>query len=664
MTRRLAKKVLLIGWDAADWVMVQPLLEQGYLPTLAQLIAEGTSGKLATIRPVLSPMLWNSIATGKRADKHGICGFTEPLPDGSGIRPVTSTSRKTKAVWNILSQNQLTSNVVGWFASHPAEPIRGCVVTDHYVHPTPKGKDFGSLPEGVCHPERLLRPLVNLKVNPKSLDAQAILPFVPRAAEVDASKDERLGRLASLLARTSSIHAAACAIMVKEPWDFMAVYYDAIDQFGHHFMPYHPPAMEGVSEHDAEIYKDVMIGCYRFHDMMLESLLDYAGRDTTVILVSDHGFHSGSGRQDIDGFKDPVSWHRPYGVVCVRGPEIKSNNTIYGATLLDVTPTLLSLFGLPIGDDMDGRPWLEIFDKEITPSRLPSWDDLDGDSGMHSEDRREDPVEAAEAIRQLVDLGYIDAPSDDVQKTIQNTTVDLKRNLASALSDCQRIEKAIPLWEELIELALEDSPELVSYYLELARCNMQVGRLEKCEEILNKLLEHAPNETGALMMHGQLKLQCRRPEEALDYFQRAAGISTDLKSLHSAMGQAYAQLSRWSDAKLEFQKALEADEESAVALNGLAGIAIERRQFSKAVEYALRAVGLNHHFPRAHCNLGIALAESGMDEEAIQALETTVAMAPKMRVAYKWLAELYFKDGRDPEKARGYARLAGLQDCE
>lgn len=42
-----------------------------------------------------------------------------------------------------------------------------------------------------------------------------------------------------------------------------------------------------------------------------------------------------------------------------------------------------------------------------------------------------------------------------------------------------------------------------------------------------------------------------------------------------------------------------------------------------------------------------------MDKEAIQALETTVAMAPKMRVAYKWLAELYFKDGRDPEKPAG-----------
>src|SRR5690349_19093512 len=81
--------------------------------------------------------------------------FVEPLPDGSGIRPITSTSRKTKAIWNILSQNGLTSNVVGWFASHPAEPIRGAVVSDYFVHPPEKGADFSAVPAGVCHPERL-----------------------------------------------------------------------------------------------------------------------------------------------------------------------------------------------------------------------------------------------------------------------------------------------------------------------------------------------------------------------------------------------------------------------------------------------------------------------------------------------------------------------------
>jgi len=116
----LAKKVLLIGWDAADWKVINPLLDQGLMPTLDQFINQGTMGNLATLRPILSPMLWNSIATGKRADKHGIHGFMEPDPQNGGVRPVTSTSRKVKAIWNILTQRGYKTHVLGWFAGHPA----------------------------------------------------------------------------------------------------------------------------------------------------------------------------------------------------------------------------------------------------------------------------------------------------------------------------------------------------------------------------------------------------------------------------------------------------------------------------------------------------------------------------------------------------------------
>ena len=38
------KKVLLIGWDAADWQILDPLLEQGKLPALAKLI-KGACGE-------------------------------------------------------------------------------------------------------------------------------------------------------------------------------------------------------------------------------------------------------------------------------------------------------------------------------------------------------------------------------------------------------------------------------------------------------------------------------------------------------------------------------------------------------------------------------------------------------------------------------------------
>ena len=96
-------KVLLIGWDAADWKVINPLLESGHLPNIEGMINQGTMGNLATLRPVLSPMLWNSIATGKRPQSHGILGFTEAAETTNEVTPSLSTSRKVKALWNILS---------------------------------------------------------------------------------------------------------------------------------------------------------------------------------------------------------------------------------------------------------------------------------------------------------------------------------------------------------------------------------------------------------------------------------------------------------------------------------------------------------------------------------------------------------------------------------
>src|SRR5256714_5892810 len=101
------RKVLLIGWDAADWEHITPLLEEGLMRTLDGLINRGIMGNLATLQPILSPMLWYSVATGKYADKHGIHGFIERDSVNGGARPYTSTSGRGKAAWNILSQSGL-----------------------------------------------------------------------------------------------------------------------------------------------------------------------------------------------------------------------------------------------------------------------------------------------------------------------------------------------------------------------------------------------------------------------------------------------------------------------------------------------------------------------------------------------------------------------------
>src|SRR4051812_23859666 len=205
MSKRLAKRVLLIGWDAADWTMIRPLVNAGKMPALADLLAGGTSGNLATLQPALSPMLWNSIATGKRADKHGICSFVEPLPDCSGIRPVTSTSRKCKAIWNILTQAGLRSNVVSWFASHPAEPIQGAVVSDRFTAASSLPDTASQLAAGTFHPAELEQELKPLLISPQQIEVDALLPFVPRAAEIDQDDDTRLVKLANVIARASTV---------------------------------------------------------------------------------------------------------------------------------------------------------------------------------------------------------------------------------------------------------------------------------------------------------------------------------------------------------------------------------------------------------------------------------------------------------------------------
>lgn len=102
------RRVLLLGWDAADWKVIRPLLDAGQMPHLASLLGRGVHGNHSTIYPVLSPMLWTSIATGKRPPKHGVLGFSEPTPGGNGVRPCSVLSRKTKAVWNILAQEDDT----------------------------------------------------------------------------------------------------------------------------------------------------------------------------------------------------------------------------------------------------------------------------------------------------------------------------------------------------------------------------------------------------------------------------------------------------------------------------------------------------------------------------------------------------------------------------
>ncbi len=672
MPKQVARKVLLIGWDAADWKIVNPLLDRGLMPTLEDLVNHGVIGNLATLHPVLSPMLWNSIATGMRPDKHGILGFIEPDPQTGRVRPVASTSRKVKAIWNILTQRGYKTHVLGWFAGHPAEPINGVSVSDLYPYAVAPRDKAWPLPSGAVHPETLRETFAQLRMHPEEVTEAAILPMIPHAAEIDQEKDKRLESFAKILAENCSIHNAATWILQNQPWDFMAVYYNAIDHFCHGFMHFHPPRMEEIPEDQFEIYKDVVNGAYRFHDMMLQTLVELAGPETTVILVSDHGFHSDHLRPRRIPLEPagPAVQHRNFGMVAIRGAGIKQDERIYGATLLDITPTILTLFGLPVGADMDGRVLVQAFEEPPEIKRIPSWEREAGDCGMHSADLRIDPVAAQAVLQRFVALGYVEAPGEDQAKAAEMAVREQHYNLAGAYLDARRHRDALPLLKELVS----KWPDDIRFSQHLAQCYLAMRNRAEARAILERLISLPPRTAAkdrpevpgsesaarretpdqrpwADLLMGVIHFEEGNMDEALASLLQAERSDPRLPDLHLRIGSVYLRQKRVDDAERVFRRALEIDGDSPAAHLGLARVHLRKRRNEQAAEQALHAVGLQHFLPQGHFYLGVALARLGHRERAALAFETSLTMLPGLMAAHRWLATLYRQPGGDPEKA-------------
>jgi predicted AlkP superfamily phosphohydrolase/phosphomutase/tetratricopeptide (TPR) repeat protein len=455
-SRKMAqRKVVLVGWDAADWKVIHPLMNAGKMPNLQRLVDNGVTGQITTLHPPLSPMLWTSIATGKRPFKHRILGFSEPTQDGRGVQPITNLSRESKALWNILNQNDLRSVVIGWWPSHPAEPINGVMVSDHYHRASGPLDPGWPLLANAVHPPELAETLAGLRVHPDSLTPQMVEPFIPLAREVDQDQDKRLAVFMRTLSECMSIHSAATWLLdnprSEQPWDFFAVYYDSIDHFCHAFMKYHPPRQSWIGERDFEVYHNVVSMAYQFHDQMLGTLLDKAGEETTVIVMSDHGFHPDHLRPasipEIPA--GPAIEHRDLGILAISGPSIRRSEVLHGPSVLDIAPTILTLYGLPVGEDMDGKVLSHAFVETPRVAFIPSWDDVPGGDGRHPPHMRLDPVAAHEALEQMIALGYIERPDEDVEVAVCKTIRDLRYNLGEAYQDDARHLAAHEIFSEL-----------------------------------------------------------------------------------------------------------------------------------------------------------------------------------------------------------------------
>ena len=647
---------MLIGWDGADWKVINKLVDTGKMPTMEKFINNGVMGNLATLDPPLSPMLWTSIATGKTADQHGVMGFTQPSADGKRIQPVLSTSRKVKAVWNILMQEGYKTNVVGWWPSHPAEPVNGVYISNFFHKAkTPVGV-VPQLAANAVHPPELAETLAEYRVFPWELTHEHIVPFVPEALKVDQEKDQRLNSVAKIISDAATVHASATWVMENTEWDFMAVYYDAIDHFGHGFMSFHPPKMPHTPKELFDIYHNVVEAGYRFHDMMLERLLQLAGDDCTVIIVSDHGFHSDHLRPK--GIPEepagPAVQHRPFGIFAAAGPGIQKDELIFGASLLDITPTVLHLFGLPVGRDMKGKPLLQIYEKIEKADFIESWETVQGECGMHPGEKIIDPWAEQESMQQLMDLGYIEPLDADVQKNIDKTVNESLFYLARVHLNSGENEAALPILEKLC------TPEITEnrFGQRLIQCYLALQRVEDAEKIMELVLAQAEKITpGMNLQRGIIALSKEDNDAALSYFQMVEKAAPSTPGLYIQMGTIFMRKNQYKSAVHFLEKALEIDGDNAAAYHQLGVIAFRQKQFENAADYLLTSVGLQYFNPGAHFFLGETLLGIRNFKRAEEAFRVVIHQAPGMKRAHERLITLYEGILYNPPKAKLHKRF-------
>ncbi len=648
MTRK--KKVLLIGWDAADWKFLNPLIDQGLMPNLQKLIEEGVMGRLATLDPPLSPTLWTSIATGKRPYKHGIYGFTEPTENNEAIRPMFNTNRKVKAIWNILTQHGLKTHVVGWWPSHPAEPINGTMISNLYQRAHNRIFQPWPMKSGTVHPAEKSDFYAALRVHPEELTAAHLKPFVPNIEKVDQSKDRNLLQIAQNLADCSTIHAASTYILENEEWDFMAVYHDAIDHFCHGYMQYHPPRRPHIPKKQYELYNYVVQAACRYHDMMLRRLLDFADEDTTVMLISDHGFHPDHNRPDAipNTPTGPAIEHSDYGIIVMKGPGIKKDDTIFGASLLDITPTILSVYDLPVGEDMDGKVLVQAFEEAPEIESILSWENIKGKDGSHPKDLQVSEEDARAELKQLIELGYIEDPGENAEEAIKNTNNENNFNLARSYIDGGKWQEGI----EVLEKLHEENPKVLRFAHHLASAYQFTGDLNGARKLVNHIRDIEDRDSATMdILEGTVLLGEQRFEEALSLFQKADKEGGHVANLDLRMAHAYLNLNRVPEAEQAIERELKNNPEEALAHYTKGLIEMQKKDFESALDALMDAVALDYYSANTHLKIGQCLVRLEQYEAAAEALETCLKLFPGSLEAREEIIQIYEQHLQQPQKA-------------
>ncbi|MCU0839638.1 MAG: alkaline phosphatase family protein [Rhodospirillales bacterium] len=276
--------VLMIGLDGATFALLKPLIAQGLMPTLGQLIDNGVHGDLMSTRIPLTPPAWTSMITGRSPEAHGIYDFLWPdfVAGGDGVYLKINDFRdnRCETVWSMANRAGRRATALNFFGMTPPPAIEGHVVSGFVP--------WKHLRQGT-HPKALFETIRGLP------------GFDYRNLGMDISEEKKCvlglldgehdGWIQLQDTRDTAWTDLACHLMASDRSELTAVVLDGPDKLQHLFWRFVDP--DGDPGEDDPWFQRIRSRCldyYRQLDRNIARLREAAGAGTDIILTSDHGF--------------------------------------------------------------------------------------------------------------------------------------------------------------------------------------------------------------------------------------------------------------------------------------------------------------------------------------------------------------------------------------
>ncbi len=265
----IKRKVAVFGLDGITFDLIQPWLDEGRLPNLARLMANGASGRLRSYIPPVSASAWASFFTGANPGQHGLVDFTYPAPDSYRINVSSSHTRTAPALWEIVSRAGGQVGVISMPMTYPPEPLNGFMLCSFL---TPHTDSRNTYPDSLKEELATAAGSFPLHMSEKGR-GQDPRQFVQAVKEME-------------IARARSV----CHLLENKPWDLFIYIVETTDNLQHevwHLLD------ETHPRHDPQVAAAVMpdvLDYYETVDRLLGEMIAQVPDEAMIVVLSDHGF--------------------------------------------------------------------------------------------------------------------------------------------------------------------------------------------------------------------------------------------------------------------------------------------------------------------------------------------------------------------------------------